>query len=39
MFPWLLYARDDGTLEVIQGWRAQHSNHRTPCKGGQKLDI
>jgi glutamate dehydrogenase (NAD(P)+) len=26
--------RDDGTIEVIPGYRAQHSFHRVPCKGG-----
>ena len=26
--------RDDGTIEVINGWRAQHSVHRLPSKGG-----
>jgi glutamate dehydrogenase (NAD(P)+) len=26
--------RDDGSIEVIHGWRAQHSLHRLPTKGG-----
>ncbi|MEJ7758787.1 MAG: Glu/Leu/Phe/Val dehydrogenase [Gemmatimonadaceae bacterium] len=26
--------RDDGTIQVINGWRAQHSVHRLPTKGG-----
>lgn len=26
--------RDDGSLEVLSAWRAEHSHHRLPTKGG-----
>ena len=26
--------RDDGSIQVIEAYRVQHSQHKTPCKGG-----
>ena len=31
--------RDDGTIEVIKGWRAEHSHHKLPTKGGIRYSL
>jgi len=31
--------RDDGTIEVIEGWRVEHSHHKTPTKGGIRFST
>lgn len=31
--------RDDGTLDTIHAWRAEHSQHKLPTKGGIRYDL
>ncbi|MGB7291793.1 MAG: Glu/Leu/Phe/Val dehydrogenase dimerization domain-containing protein [Thermodesulfobacteriota bacterium] len=31
--------KDDGSIEVIDGWRAQHSHHKLPTKGGIRYSV
>ncbi len=31
--------RDDGNIEVIHAWRAEHSNHKLPTKGGIRFSL
>lgn len=31
--------RDDGSIEVIQGWRVEHSHHKLPTKGGIRYSL
>jgi glutamate dehydrogenase (NAD(P)+) len=31
--------RDDGSIEVVNGWRAEHSNHKLPTKGGIRFAL
>lgn len=31
--------RDDGSIEVIEAWRAEHSHHKQPTKGGIRFSL
>ena len=31
--------RDDGNIEVMHAWRAEHSHHKLPCKGGIRYAL
>ncbi len=31
--------KDDGSIEVIQGWRVEHSHHKLPTKGGIRYSM
>lgn len=31
--------RDDNSIEVIHAWRAEHSNHKLPTKGGIRFSL
>src|SRR5680860_621939 len=31
--------RDNGTIEVIHGWRVEHSHHKLPTKGGIRFSM
>jgi glutamate dehydrogenase (NAD(P)+) len=31
--------RDDGSIEVVHGWRVEHSHHKLPTKGGIRFSM
>ena len=33
------HKRDDGSIEVLHGWRAEHSHHKLPVKGGIRYSM